>query len=120
MFVRLTYKSYLFSVSNNRNFFMLISRDNICPIDHEPITDDTVHRDRFQEQIIMKMNCYCINRERGCEWQGIVAEAEVIIWTFLCSFYTHHTRKNYRLIERMMTQRRWGVVAYDVSSVEYN
>lgn len=51
-------------------------RDNICPIDHEPITDDTVHRDRFQEQIIMKMNCYCINRERGCEWQGIVAEAE--------------------------------------------
>lgn len=50
---------------------------NICPIDNEKIIPGNVNRDKFQEMIIQNLQCFCINKERGCCWQGSVAEVEV-------------------------------------------
>ncbi|XP_057315097.1 TNF receptor-associated factor 3-like isoform X2 [Hydractinia symbiolongicarpus] len=49
---------------------------NVCPIDHEATSPESTHRDKFQEQVIDMLPCYCTNKQRGCDWRGTVKEAE--------------------------------------------
>ena len=48
-----------------------------CPIDGEPISNNEIFHDRAIEREILGLQCYCENKEHGCQWSGIVADLKV-------------------------------------------
>ena len=52
-------------------------RDDLCPIDQEPIAVGQWFKDKFKTAEINQLPCHCINKNNGCNWAGVVAEVEV-------------------------------------------
>ena len=61
------------------NIFSLYSTQEICPIDGEPITKEQVFKDKCKYLEIVKLQCYCTNKDHGCSWEGRVGDVEVNI-----------------------------------------
>ena len=47
-----------------------------CPIEQQKISKDSMYTVIFLKNMIDKQNVYCINKQRGCDWQGILSESK--------------------------------------------
>lgn len=66
----------------------------ICPIDKEPIGDEEFFQDRHARREILQLNCYCCNKENGCDWEGIVND-----------FRAHNNTCDYQLLNCINCQQ---------------
>ena len=49
------------------------NENGTCPIDNEPILNcNQYFHDRAVRKEILSLKCYCLNKDTGCNWIGIV------------------------------------------------